>query len=271
MSTTRDPSAAWGGRLSDRFGGRLRDNGPVWMGYHVVARVARRVSNVCELRARRLEVSRGLPGVNSRAVNRAHWSQYDWSAAGEEWTPTAEWRAALIEHVMLANMPVRTTTLEIGPGGGRWTAALHERSDGLVLVDITDRTLELCRELLGDPADVTYILTDGAGLEGVGDESVGYVWSFDAFVHIAPVDQSGYMRDLARVMRPGARAVIHHAGRAGVDGGWRSSMTAEHFRGLLEEHGLRLLEQFDRWGPSDEFAVPIEGDTISIFEKPSSN
>ena len=104
-------------------------------------------------------------------------------------------------------------------------------------------------------------------MPGIPDESIDFIWSFDVFVHIAPDDQRGYMRDFARVMSPGAKAVIHHAGQGGRNANQRSSMTSDLFAHLVTEHGLRLIEQFDRWGDNGRFGLPVAGDVVSIFER----
>lgn len=56
------------------------------------------------------------------------------------------------------------------------------------VVDVTERILEVCRERSPMRPTSSYVLTDGATLPGVADASVDFVWSFDAFVHIAPLD-----------------------------------------------------------------------------------
>lgn len=246
---------------------RYRDNGARWLVYHVLDRAAVRVSWFFARKTRRLEIKADLPGLNSVEYNRLKWTDYDWSEAGDEWSLGEDWRESLIEEIMLANLPADPVSLEIGPGAGRWSGALQEASIRLVLVDITERALELCREKFAGCDNVEYQLTEGASLASVEDESIDFVWSFGVFVHIAPVDQKQYLRELARVMKPGSRAVIQHAGRGGLDGGWRSSMTAELFAELLAENGLRMLRQFDRWGPDGQFTVTTPGDVITLFER----
>ena len=73
--------------------------------------------------------------------------------------------------------------------------------------------------------EIVYIRTDGANLPGVETESVDVVWSFEAFVHMLPVDVAAYVGEIARVLRPGGTAVIHHAGRLDRSG-WRAPMSA---------------------------------------------
>lgn len=247
----------------------LRENGLRWTAYQLLIVAAERWIEFVKRRMRALELARGLTGLHTKEANREGWNTYDWSEQGEEWTAGPEWRQALIDDVLLANMPDDPTSLEIGPGAGRWTEALLGASRRLVLTDIAEEPIRLCRERFAGRDDIEYHVTDGAGLGPVATGSIDYVWSFDVFVHIAPVDQSGYLRELARVMRPRARAVIHHAGRGATDGGWRASMTSERFGAMLADNGLVLTRQFHSWGPDSRFEVPIPGDVITVFEKPA--
>ena len=202
---------------------------------------------------------------NSPAENRNYWSSWDWSAAGEEWTESPEWKASLVDEVLAPTM-TGGTLLEIGPGAGRWTEALLERSDRLLVVDVSQTALDLCRERFGGSAPIEYILTEGSSLTGVADASLDGIWSFDVFVHVAPTEVAHYLGEIARGLRPGALAVIHHAGRR-EPRAWRSPMTAKLFRNLAEERGLAVQRQFDSWGDG-RFSVPPFGDVITVLRAP---
>ncbi len=204
---------------------------------------------------------------HSVTTNREKWSGWAWGDKGEEWTASEAWKTSLIRDVLEPTMPDGGTILEIGPGAGRWTEALHARADRLILVDITDTTLELCRERLGDPDDVTYLRTDGTGLRGVESASIDAIWAFDAFVHIAPLDIASYLADIDRVLRPGAVALIHHTGRRDRVG-WRAPMSGLLFANLAREHGLVVDRQFDRWGDG-RYGVDRQGDVVTVLHRPA--
>jgi ubiquinone/menaquinone biosynthesis C-methylase UbiE len=247
---------------------RYRDNDAVWLIYHVLNRVAVRASWAFQRRARDREAARDLPGLNTRELNQAAWNAYDWGNQGEEWTVSPEWRQSLIEDVILANMAEDAVALEIGPGGGRWSSALQEAASRLILADISESAIEACQKKFAGQENVAYHVTDGVTLTPLPDESVDFIWSFETFVHIAPVDQKAYMRELRRVMRPGARAAIHHATeQSRYDRAWRSSMTAPLFAKLVEGNGMKVIEQINHWGPRKHHAVPTPGDVITIFER----
>jgi SAM-dependent methyltransferase len=251
-----------------RFAGRAR---------RLTVRAAQYVEDV-RLRAEQGRLELGPAHLawsgNSAARNRDRWTGWDWSRAGEEWTASPEWKAALIDDVLERLMPPRGVLLEIGPGAGRWSRALLARATRLILVDVSPRPLELCRAALADASNVDYILSSGCDLPGVADASVDAVWSFDVFVHVAPTDQAGYLREIARVLAPDGLAVIHHAdgrnrGRAPSRQGWRAPMSRGLFARLAADAGLALERQFDSWGASGEFDLAAYADAITVVRKPT--
>ena len=191
---------------------------------------------------------------------------------GEEWTASEEWKQALVDEVLLPTIPAGGTVVEIGPGGGRWSVLLAPRSERLVLVDVAQRPLDLVAERLRDAGNVEYVLTDGSAVAGVADASVDAVWSFDVFVHVAPGDQAGYLAEIARVLRPGGIAAIHHAdgrnrGLAPSRSGWRAPMTAELFASLARERGLEVERVVRSFGEG-RHALGGFGDAITVLRRP---
>ena len=236
----------------------------------------------CAVQDRRLarEQSRGVLGPahtrwngNSASDNRQRWSAYDWSGGGEEWNAAPGWKEALIDDVLIRWIPKGAVTLEIGPGGGRWTEPLLRRASRLVVVDVSERPLSLCRERFGDDPRLEFVLSSGCDLPGLRNQSIDAIWSFDVFVHIAPTDQAGYLQEIARVLRPGGVAVIHHAdgrnrGQLPSRAGWRSPMSRHLFAVLATERGLLVDSQFDSWGPDRRYDLGGYADAITALRTP---
>lgn len=202
---------------------------------------------------------------HSVTTNREVWSGWTWQAGGEEWTVSSAWKSSLIEHVLEPAVAAGGTIVEIGPGAGRWTEALRERADRLILVDITDTTLKLCRDRLGDSTDISYLRTDGSSLRGIASGSVDAIWAFDTFVHIAPLDIASYLQDIQRVLRVGGVATIHHSDWRDQTS-WRSPMSAALFGNLARESGLTVVRQFDTWD-GGRFGVRRQGDVITQLRR----
>jgi SAM-dependent methyltransferase len=258
---------------------RVRREGAAPTAAHVARRAVTLGAQRLEDVRLELEQARGVLGPahrgwsgNSPEDNRDRWTGWDWSQRGEEWTASREWKDALVQEVMLPALPRDGVILEIGPGGGRWSEILADHARRLVLVDVTPKALELCLERLRHRSNVEYVLSHGADLPGVPDGSVDAVWSFDVFVHIAPLDQSAYVREIGRVLRPGGVALIHHAhqrnrGALPSRHGWRAPMSARLFAALAASHGLVAERRIQSWS-GGRFGLGAYGDVISVLRKP---
>jgi ubiquinone/menaquinone biosynthesis C-methylase UbiE len=241
-------------------------------------RAARRLGWAYEDRRLTREQHRGVLGPAHRRwrgptdSHRRYWADYDWSERGEEWNASPEWKQALIEEVLARWIPEDTTVLEIGPGAGRWSEVLSERANRLVLVDVSERPLELCRERFAGDERIRYILSTGSDLPDVEDGSIDAVWSLDVFVHVAPLDQAAYLSEIARVLAPGGLAVIHHSdgrnrGQLPSRLGWRSPMSRRLFAALAVERGILVESQFASWGPDGRYDLSAFGDAITVCRR----
>lgn len=239
--------------------------------------------------------------ANIRILNEHH----SWSEDGDEWKGQAEacgvayddWKASVVERLITPYVRRNMTIVEIAPGHGRWTEFLRPHAKTLMLVDISPACLSHCRTRFEGDTNLETYQTDGRSLPIELEDGVDLVWSFDSFVHIDPADIRGYLQEIRRVLKPGGTAVLHHAGRrhaalplAGLrrlgrlgklayrvasmgfdekSDGWRSDVSARLVREMAERAGLRVLEQFTRWGDVKAFGVPRFRDSISVLRRPS--
>jgi ubiquinone/menaquinone biosynthesis C-methylase UbiE len=249
------------------------ENGVEWVILVVLRTAMHRLAGRIDRRMRSIEIRGGRPGNNSRQRNYERWQAWDWSLRGEEWTESPAWKASLVEDVMKPAMAGAGVILEIGPGAGRWTEELRRLAPRLVVVDLSDRCIELCRERFGDAHNIEYHVNDGRSLTFLADGSVDRLWSFDVFVHIAGDDIASYLREIGRVLAPGGRGVIHHADRVAIDdvaaAGWRSRVSAADFARHVEAAGMAVTGQFDTWGHGAAHGVRDRRDMITTFERPA--
>jgi len=212
--------------------------------------------------------------VNITEENRKVWSNYDWSQFGEEWSLDAKryrgldpnrWKTLLVNKMMLKYIKKGSTVLEIGPGAGRWTEVLIPICSRLLIADILEKCLLICKERFKAYSNIEYYHIEGGRLDFIPDDTVDYIWSYDVFVHINPTDTERYIIDFKRILKPGGFAIIHHSdtylSEVDAKNSFRSYMDGKFFTHLVEKHGMRLVEQ--------NTSVPHKpGDLISVFMRP---
>ena len=208
-----------------------------------------------------------MPSIDD---NRRHWSEeHDWSERGEDWTrPDPRWKQTIVDHAIAPYVSPATAVLEVGPGGGRWTAEiLRFRPRRLIVADLVERCLEICRERFAGRAEVEYRLGDGRTLSFLGAGEVDLVWSFDVFVHIERPELESYFREFRRVLRGGGTGVIHYATidrarTADARVGWRADYRSADMFELLRRLGLELVH--DHYHPE----LSSGNTSVVVFRKP---
>ncbi len=246
----------------------LRENGPVWclelLTYYAASMLADRAYTAMDRRRRSLR----LPGLNSASLNREIWNAWDWGVGGEEWTQSPQWKQSLLSCVLERWVAAGSRILEIGPGSGRWTAHLLPRARDYVGIDISSACIEKCASLFRDNSHARFIVGSGSDLSGVADTSIDVIWSFDVFVHINRREIDAYAREFARVLKPGALAVIHHGTVGGSAGGWRSDLTNEALGEILGSLGLEVESSISQWNDGNQIHELSFEDRITIIRKP---
>ena len=222
------------------------------------------------------------PALQNIEENLRTWDHsYAWSDDGDEWrgqaqacgVPYGTWKQSLVDHLITPYVK-GAVALEIAPGHGRWTEHLLA-AKRLTLVDLSPSCLEFCRKRFGAPAHLDDWLTSGAALPPEASGSLDLVWSFDAFVHMHPDVVAGYLREIARVLTAGGRAVIHHADVADPathqpsrSKGWRSAVSAGMVAEMAAAAGLGVERQALFWDEARRIGVPNNGDKVSWLRKP---
>jgi ubiquinone/menaquinone biosynthesis C-methylase UbiE len=164
---------------------------------------------------------------------RDSWSQYpgDWArdaglrmgfeTLGEEWggPEFADHIVGLVSDYLGDQVDV----LELGCGGGKFSRRIAPRCRSLLCTDISAAMIEHTRAGLADDgldANVSYKVLNGRDFEGIPDESVDFIFSYDVFIHLQPQNVYGYLRDARRVLRPNGAIMLHQVNLA-TAGGFR--------------------------------------------------
>jgi SAM-dependent methyltransferase len=194
--------------------------------------------------------------------NHDRWQHNKWEQSGDEWSPGQSpegtdilWHRTLFPRVRRF-LPTGTI-LEIGPGFGRWTQYLRHLSRRLILLDLSERCIDSCRDRFAQDQHIEYLVNDGASLDQIEDGSIDFIFSFDSLVHAEADAVGAYVRQAARKLKPGGAGFIHHSNlKDFVDPrtedvrwfvtqrNWRApTMSADVFRDACASAGLACESQ----------------------------
>ena len=149
----------------------------------------------------------------------------------------------IVQNYILPFIPDRALDiLEIAPGGGRMTAELVPLSRSLVIVDVCQACIDVCKERFKHADNMEFYVNDGSSLEMVEDGSRDLIVSFDSFVHIDPEVIEVYVSQFASKLRDFGLVWLTHASGKSKDE-WRSDMSKEKMAEMAERHGLVVKAQ----------------------------
>jgi SAM-dependent methyltransferase len=101
------------------------------------------------------------------------------------------------------------TLLEIGCGTGRMTRRLSELFGQVIALDVSAEMLKRAQQALVDRDNIGYLLGNGHDLVEIADQSVDVVFSYITLQHVPTASYVlSYIRETARVLRPGGRAAL---------------------------------------------------------------
>ncbi len=218
-----------------------------------------------------------MPSIDK---NLAAWdNEKRWEDDGERWSSNwgnshAMWFGSILPRI--ASFLPADHLLEIACGRGRVSAFLLgqcARYDG---VDLAPSCVEFCRERFQGVEHARFHQTDGTSLAMVEDDSIDFAFSWDSLVHVDSTVLDAYVGQLAKKLRVGGVAFLHHSnlgsfvgddGELTVDNPhWRDpGVSAASFRALLEKHGLTCrVQELVQWG------VDHRNDCFSLFHRPAA-
>ena len=159
--------------------------------------------------------------------------------------------------------------IELACGRGRHVSCYIERAKKVVLVDILEKNIEYCRERFQEEEKIEYYVNNGYDLHELLSNSYTALFTYDAMVHFEMLDIFQYLKETARVLCEGGRALFHHSNNTsdyrvsfttGKHG--RNYMSRDLFAYLANRAGLLVLEQREiNWGGVEKL------DCITLVEK----
>jgi len=141
------------------------------------------------------------------------------------------------------------TVLELACGHGRHSERLARITSTLILVDVFERNLDVCRERLDQHENVRYVKGTGYDFRPIHDGSVDSVVCYDAMVHFSADIVGSYLRDGRRILRKNGQMLLHHSNydtkgndrHYGLNPHARNHMTYDLFRSLANQASLTIV------------------------------
>lgn len=138
----------------------------------------------------------------------------------------------------------KSTAIEIGPGGGRWTQFLQD-FERIYVVDYHQELLdELAKNF--EKENTFFVKNNGTDFPNIADSSIDFVFSFGVFVHLDIEIIDAYLEEIHRVMKNGAYAVLQYSDKT-KDLAFRkpsfSVNTPDLMRSMIRRRGLSIRDE----------------------------
>jgi len=138
---------------------------------------------------------------------------------GEKWSrpwghSRYQWLITILPRIY-KNLPTKSI-LEIACGRGRWTQYLLPMSEMITLVELSENNIEYCKKRFINFSNIKYIKNDGKSLDGVNDNCIDFVFSYDSLVHSDEETLESYIKEISRVLKNNGEAFIHSSNLAGI-------------------------------------------------------
>lgn len=166
------------------------------------------------------------------------------------------------------------SVMDFACGWGRIAEFIKDQYAKLVLCDISKDALNYCRERFVNYENIEYAKSEVNGLP-LQNESLNFIYSWDAMVHFGYKLMDIYIGEFARVLKAGGYCVIHHSNleNADIDSKylsenfnenihWRSKISIQDVSRIARNYKLKVVEQIViDWGEIKKL------DGITILKK----
>jgi SAM-dependent methyltransferase len=119
------------------------------------------------------------------------------------WSPDGRFRP-------LFNQLDLTSVIDFACGHGRHTAQFLDRAGCVTLIDANATNIDACRKRFVRSSNVRREVNVGTQLP-CASKSYSAFFSYDALVHFEATDLIALLSEIARVLKPGGRALLHYS------------------------------------------------------------
>ena len=172
-----------------------------------------------------------------------------------------------------------TDMIELACGHGRHIPKYFNDAGRITLIDANRENIDFTRNRLNslysedECKKVNYVTNNGYDLRELSDNTYTAIFCYDAMVHFTMWDIFSYLKETARVLKNGGRALYHHSN---YDWDYKASFCdSPHNRNFMSKNlfaymaykvGLKIVsQQVIDWGDKDSKVDNL--DCVSLLEK----
>lgn len=159
--------------------------------------------------------------------------------------------------------------VELACGHGRHVTQYHDKAKKIILVDILQKNIDICKERFKDLSHISYVANNGYDLSDIASDSVTSLFTYDAMVHFELFDIFNYLKEINRILKVGGKALMHHSNNTespyitfSTATSGRNYMSKDIFAYMANRANLKVVEQkVIDWGDNKSLGC------ISLVEK----
>ena len=156
--------------------------------------------------------------------------------------------------------------LDLAAGHGRNSNMFRTLAEKIYIVDINQENIDFCKERFKDDKDrFVFVKNNGVDLSEIPDNSISFVFCYDAMVHFDSDVVRAYLGEFRRVLKPECLGFCHHSNYIGNpegdvhdNPGWRNYMSQSLFAHYCHKENLTVVEYQ---------IIRSELDCITMFRK----
>ena len=195
------------------------------------------------------------------------WSNYYRDAESADWL-CGFWRSDSPFRLMFDALDL-TNVVELACGHGRHAAQIADRVGHIALVDANPLAIDVCRKRFEGRNNISYFVNSVHDLSDLVSGADTALFSYDAMVHFEPHVMIRYIDEIARILQPGGKALLHYSNYdADPEAG---PFNNRHWRNFFSERMMRAFASRAGLGISESLVIPWEGsadlDAITLLNK----
>ena len=161
--------------------------------------------------------------------------------------------------------------VELACGRGRHVQKYYNEANKIILVDILEKNINICKERFNGHHNISYYVNNGHDLHGLKDNTYSALFTYDAMVHFELFDIYEYLQETYRVLTKGGKALFHHSNLSiaydqsfnkSYNPGGRNFMSKDLFAYLAYKAGFEIIDQ-----KVIDWSLP-KMDCITLVKKP---